>query len=56
MAERIHLTRNVTNQAFIIFKECYVNKCLRGHSQEAIITTCLYTACRKEGSDRTMKG
>jgi transcription initiation factor TFIIB len=56
MADRINLTKNVTNRAYTIFKECYKNKCLRGRSHDAIITTCIYAACRDEGSDRTMKG
>jgi transcription initiation factor TFIIB len=56
MAGRINLTKKVTNRAFLIFKHCYEKKCLRGRSQDAVIASCLYIACRKEGSARTIKG
>ncbi len=56
MAGRIGLTRKVVDRAFLIFKACSEKKILRGHSQDIIVATCIYTACRNEGSARTMKG
>ncbi len=56
MAGRIVLTKRIINQACLIYKLCYEKKCLRGRSQDAIVATCIYVACRKEGSPRSMKG
>jgi len=56
MAGRIPLAKRIVKQAFLIFKHCYENKCLRGRSQEAIVASCIYTACRQEGSPHTIKG
>ena len=56
MAGHINLSKRVINRAFLIFKHCYEKKCLRGRSHDAVIATCIYIACRKEGSARTMKG
>jgi transcription initiation factor TFIIIB Brf1 subunit/transcription initiation factor TFIIB len=35
---------------------CYEKQYLRGRSQEAIVATCVYMACRTEGSSRTVDG
>ncbi|CAF0904348.1 unnamed protein product [Rotaria sordida] len=55
MAARINLTKKVIDRAFLIYKFCYEKKCLRGYSSEAIIGACIYSACRQEGSPRTIK-
>ncbi|CAF1041879.1 unnamed protein product [Rotaria sp. Silwood1] len=55
MAAHIHLTKKIIDRAFLIYKHCYEKKCLRGYSPEAIIASCIYSACRQEGSPRTMK-
>ena len=56
MAGRISLSSRVINRAFSLFKQCYENKCVRGRSQDAIVATCIYIACRQEGAQRTIKG
>ncbi len=56
MAGRINLSSRIINRAFSLFKQCYENKCVRGRSQDAIVATCIYIACRQEGAQRTIKG
>ena len=56
MAGRINLSSRIINRAFLLFKQCYENKCVRGRSQDAIVATCIYIACRQEGAQRTIKG
>lgn len=56
MASRINLSSRIINRAFLLFKQCYENKCVRGRSQDAIVATCIYIACRQEGAQRTIKG
>jgi len=55
MAERIHLTRGIQDQAARIYKEVLDSKVLRGRNHEAQTAACLYIACRKEGVPRTFK-
>lgn len=55
MASRITLSNRIINRAFSLFKQCYENKCVRGRSQDAIVATCIYIACRQEGAQRTIK-
>ncbi|CAF0872800.1 unnamed protein product [Adineta steineri] len=55
MAGRIALSSRIINRAFSLFKQCYENKCVRGRSQDAIVATCIYIACRQEGAQRTIK-
>jgi transcription initiation factor TFIIB len=56
VASRINLNKKVTDRAFLIYKTCYEKQYLRGRSQDEIIATCLYIACRNEGSARTIDG
>ena len=56
MANRINLSRRIINRAFSLFKQCYETKCVRGRSQDAIVATCIYIACRQENAQRTIKG
>jgi transcription initiation factor TFIIB len=56
MAGRIALSNRIITRAFSLFKQCYENKCVRGRSQDAIVATCIYIACRQEGAQRTIKG
>lgn len=56
MASRISLSGRIVNRACSLFKQCYENKCVRGRSQDAIVATCIYIACRQEGAQRTIKG
>jgi transcription initiation factor TFIIB len=55
MADRINLTKRIRNRAFLLFKQCYETKCVRGRSQDTIIATCIYIACRKEDVPRTIE-
>ncbi|CAF2431892.1 unnamed protein product [Rotaria sp. Silwood2] len=55
MATRMHLAKKIIDRALIIYKQCYEKKCLRGYSSETPIASCIYSACRQEGSPRTMK-
>ncbi|CAF4611199.1 unnamed protein product [Rotaria socialis] len=54
-AAAMGLTKRVIDQAFITFKQCFENKCLRGRPENVIISSCIYTACRQQGSPRTVK-
>ncbi len=56
VASRIGLTKKVTDRAFLTYKICHEKKCLRGRSQDVIVATCIYVACREEGSTRTIDG
>ena len=56
VASRIHLYGRVIDRAYTIYKMCYEKQYLRGRSQEAIVATCVYVACRQEGSSRTVDG
>lgn len=40
----------------MLFKQVHEAKTLRGRSNEAVCTACLYMACRQEGVPRTFKG
>ncbi|XP_055343012.1 transcription initiation factor IIB-like [Paramacrobiotus metropolitanus] len=55
MAERINLPRTIVDQANVLFKQVYESKVLRGRSADAIASSCVYIACRKEGVPRTFK-
>lgn len=55
MAGRINLSNRIITRAFSLFKQCYENKCVRGRSQDAVVATCIYIACRQEGAQRTIK-
>lgn len=39
-----------------LFKQVYEQKSLKGRSNDAIASACLYIACRQEGVPRTFKG
>ena len=39
-----------------LFKQVHVQKSLRGRSNDAIASACLYIACRQDGVPRTFKG
>ncbi|CAI5451014.1 unnamed protein product [Caenorhabditis angaria] len=55
MGERIHLTKNIQDNAARIFKDVLDSKALRGKNNEAQAAACLYIACRKDGVPRTFK-
>ncbi|KAM4641362.1 transcription initiation factor IIB-like [Discoglossus pictus] len=55
MADRINLPRNIVDQTNNLFKQVYEQKSLKGRSNDAIASACLYIACRQEGVPRTFK-
>ena len=55
MADRINLTKTITDRANLLFKQVHDGRTLRGRSNEAIASACLYIACRQEGVPRTFK-
>uniref|UniRef100_A0A672SPF6 Transcription initiation factor IIB n=1 Tax=Sinocyclocheilus grahami TaxID=75366 RepID=A0A672SPF6_SINGR len=55
MADRINLPRNIIDQTNNLFKQVYEQKSLKGRSNDAIASACLYLACRQESVPRTFK-
>ncbi|XP_074604978.1 transcription factor IIB [Brevipalpus obovatus] len=55
MADRINLTKTIQDRANALFKQVHDGKGLRGRSNDAIASACLYIACRQEGVPRTFK-
>lgn len=55
MCDRINLPRSITDRANALFKKVHDGKNLRGRSNDAIASACLYIACRQEGVPRTFK-
>ncbi|XP_065576571.1 transcription initiation factor IIB-like isoform X2 [Artemia franciscana] len=55
MADRINLPRTIVDRANSLFKEVHDGKSLKGRSNDAIASACLYIACRQEGVPRTFK-
>lgn len=49
----IVLSQDRANQ---LFKQVHDQKSLRGRSNDAIASACLYIACRQDGVPRTFKG
>ena len=55
MADRINLPRTIVDRANVLFKQVHDGKSLKGRSNDAIASACLYIACRQEGVPRTFK-
>ncbi|CAG7732265.1 unnamed protein product [Allacma fusca] len=55
MADRINLTKTIVDRANNLFKMVHDGKNLKGRSNDAIASACLYIACRQEGVPRTFK-
>jgi len=55
MAARINLPKMITDRANQLFKQVNDQKTLKGRRNEAIVSACLYIACRQEGVPRTFK-
>ena len=55
MADRINLTGSIVDAANKLFKQVHDGKNLKGRSNDAIASACLYIACRQEGVPRTFK-
>ncbi|XP_040355291.1 uncharacterized protein LOC8042231 isoform X2 [Ixodes scapularis] len=56
MADRINLTKTIVDRSNLLFKQVHDGKTLKGRSNDAIASACLYIACRQEGVPRTFKG
>jgi transcription initiation factor TFIIB len=56
MADRINLPRKIVDRANVLFKQVDSEKHLKGRSNDAIASACLYIACRQEQVPRTFKG
>ncbi|XP_014668288.1 PREDICTED: transcription initiation factor IIB-like [Priapulus caudatus] len=55
MADRINLPRTIVDRSNTLFKQVHDGKTLKGRSNDAIASACLYIACRQEGVPRTFK-
>lgn len=55
MADRINLPKTIVDRANKLFKQVHDGKNLRGRSNDAKASACLYIACRQEGVPRTFK-
>lgn len=55
MAERLNLPRMVADKANTLFKQVNDTKSLKGRSNDAVCSACMYIACRQEGVPRTFK-
>lgn len=55
MADRINLPKTIVDRSNNLFKQVHDGKTLKGRSNDAIASACLYIACRQEGVPRTFK-
>ncbi|BBN13256.1 transcription initiation factor TFIIB [Marchantia polymorpha subsp. ruderalis] len=55
MASRLGLVRSIQTIASEIYQKVTNLNLTRGKSQEAVLASCLYLACRQEGEPRSMK-
>ncbi|PRD32683.1 UNVERIFIED_CONTAM: TfIIB [Trichonephila clavipes] len=55
MADRINLPKTIMDRANSLFKQVHDGKTLKGRSNDAIASSCVYIACRQEGVPRTFK-
>jgi len=55
MADRIKLPGQLVDRARTLFKQIHDQKSLKGRSNDAIASACLFIACRQEGVPRTFK-
>lgn len=55
MSDKINLNKAITDRANFLFKQVHDGNNLKGRSDDAIASACLYIACRQEGVPRTFK-
>lgn len=55
MADRLNLPKMVADRASTLFKQVNDTKSLKGRSNDAVCSACMYIACRQEGVPRTFK-
>lgn len=55
MADRLNLPKMLTDRAQTLYKQVHESKTLKGRCNDAIVSACMYIACRQEGVPRTFK-
>ncbi|KAK7497007.1 hypothetical protein BaRGS_00011743 [Batillaria attramentaria] len=55
MADRLNLPKMIADRASTLFKQVHEGKTLKGRSNDAIASACMYIACRQESVPRTFK-
>ncbi|XP_052222952.1 transcription initiation factor IIB-like isoform X2 [Dreissena polymorpha] len=55
MADRLNLPEMVSERGNTLFKQVNDTKSLKGRSNDAVCSACMYIACRQEGVPRTFK-
>ncbi|XP_060074698.1 transcription initiation factor IIB-like [Ylistrum balloti] len=55
MGDRLNLPKMIADRANTLFKQVHEGKTLKGRSNDAIASACMYIACRQEGVPRTFK-
>uniref|UniRef100_T1IL29 Transcription initiation factor IIB n=1 Tax=Strigamia maritima TaxID=126957 RepID=T1IL29_STRMM len=55
MADRINLPQTIVDRANNLFKQVRDGKTLKGRSHDAIVSSCVYIACRQEAVPRSFK-
>ncbi|BFZ20289.1 hypothetical protein BsWGS_23328 [Bradybaena similaris] len=55
MADRLNLPKMLVDRASTLFKKVHDSKALKGRSNDAIVSACVYIACRQDGVPRTFK-
>jgi len=55
MSDRINLPKTIVDRANLLFKQVHDGRTLKGRSNDAIASACLYIACRQEAVPRTFK-
>lgn len=55
MADRINMPKSIVDRANMLFKQVHDTRSLKGRSNDAIASACLYIACRQERVPRSFK-
>ncbi|XP_065191189.1 transcription initiation factor IIB-like [Sycon ciliatum] len=55
MAERLNLPHSIMDRCNVLFKQVHQEKHLRGRTNDAIASACLFIACRQDNCPRTFK-
>jgi transcription initiation factor TFIIB len=55
MADRLNLPKMLVDRGSTLFKQVHDSKALKGRSNDAIVSACMYIACRQDGVPRTFK-
>ncbi|RUS89100.1 hypothetical protein EGW08_003108 [Elysia chlorotica] len=55
MADRLNVPKSLQDRANNLFKQVHEGKALKGRSSDAIVSACMYIACRQDQVPRTFK-